>query len=146
MIRKIHPKAKYSCIPPECVKTDELYTFSFNPEEQPLFEKFYKMKLNNLKDWSQQMYNILISLKYAEVECVLECSRQGRLHYHGWIMIKDPIEFYLKDLKKLKHYGTYEIDYIKDDEVWSTYVYKQMKHMKSFCDKYDMIYEIKHLQ
>lgn len=143
MIRKVQPKHKYSAIAPEDVKTDELLSFSYNPEEQPLFEKFYSMKLNNLKDWSRRQKDILTSLRYAEVEVVLECSRQGRLHYHGYIMIKDPIEFYLKDLKKLKHYGTYEIDTIQDYEKWSSYIYKQLKYMKGFCDKYDMIYEIK---
>lgn len=146
MIRKIHNNAKYNAIPPEEVNTTELYSFSFNPEEQPLFERFYSCKLNNLKDWSQQQYNILTSLKYAEVECVLECSRQGRLHWHGWIIIREPIDFYLKDIKKLKHYGTYEIDHIEDSEKWSNYVYKQMKHMKKFADRNSMIYEIKKCQ
>lgn len=142
MIRKNHPKVKYNCIKPEEVVDNTLYTFSFNPEEQPMFQKFYSMTLNNLKDWSQQQHNILTSLKYCKVECYMEISSGGRLHFHGYIKITDTVNFFLKTIKHIRHYGTYEIDHITDHEKWSEYVSKMEKKMKTFCENHSMIYKI----
>lgn len=133
---------KYQCVKPEECHMDKLYSFSYNPEEQPLFEKFYKMKLNNLRDWSNQQRQILSSLRYCTVDVVQEISSKGRLHYHGYIMITDIVRFYLHDLAKLRHYGTYEIDHITDEDVWRTYVYKQERFMKQYCETNEMVYNI----
>lgn len=145
-MRKTHRPArdndKHKVIAPELVTQGSWLTFSFNPEEQPMFERFYRMKLNNLKDWSQQQYDILTTLRHANVHVILECSPKGRLHFHGVIKINDVIEFYMTDLKKLKHYGAIEIDTIGDDEIWLTYIYKQRKYMKGYADKHEMHYEI----
>lgn len=133
---------KYSCVKPENMYIDKLYTFSYNPEDQPLFERFYKMKLNNLSDWSNQCREIL-KLKYASVDVVLEISSKGRFHYHGYIVVNNIPLFIIHDLAKLRHYGTYEIDEITDEEVWRTYVYKQQRFMQSYADRNNMIYNIK---
>lgn len=142
MNRKTYTKAKYTCIKPEDVVEGTEYTFSFNPEEQPLFQRFYSMTLNNLKDWSQQQDNVFRSLKYCKINVVMEISSGGRLHYHGYITITDTVNFFLKTIKHLKHYGTYEIDVITDPDKWSAYVYKMDKKMKSFCQNHSMIYNI----
>lgn len=140
MIRK-QQKFKHNIISPEDVVPNKLLTFSFNPEEQPLFQKFYTMKLNNLKDWSQQINNIISSMKYCKITAYLEISRKSRLHLHGFINITHIIKFYLCDLKKLMHYGTLEIDIINDNEIWTKYVLKQEKMMQSFAKNNDMYYE-----
>lgn len=141
MIRK-NKKFKHNIISPEDVDLDKVMSFSFNPEEQPLFEKFYSMRLNNLEDWSRRQKDILTSLRYCKISAVVECSRKGRLHYHGFIKISKVIEFYLMDLKKLMHYGTLEIDGIDDIDKWVTYVTKQEKYMRKFCENNNMVYEI----
>lgn len=141
MIRKNH-KYKHNIIEPEKVNPDELLSFSFNPEEQPLFEKFYCMRLNNLADWSRRQKDILSTLRYAKVSCVLEISRKGRMHMHGFIKIHKIAEFYLMDLKKLMHYGTLEIDSITNVEKWYDYIYKCSKFMRPYCERNDMVYEI----
>lgn len=139
MIRKIYPKFKYNLnIPPEDINVNTFYTFSFNPEEQPLFEKFYKMKLNNLSDWSMQMKKIFDSLHYCKIEVNMEISRRSRFHFHGVIRISDPLHFVIHDLKMLAHYGTYEIDKINNNEVWNAYCEKQQHLIEGYAKKYDM--------
>lgn len=121
---------------------DELYAFSFNPVEQPSFQRFYNMKLNNMRDWSERMKENL-QLKYAEVDVVLEISSKSRLHYHGYILVKDIVKFIIHDLSKLREYGTYSIKQIEDDEIWKEYVYKQLRFMKEYAEQNDMTYNIK---
>lgn len=132
---------KYKCIKPEDVKTDQLLSFSFNPVMQPSFTSFYKMKLNNLKDWSEQQQSFFRSLKYCNIMCYTEISSGGRLHMHGWIMILDPVRFYLSTIRHIRENGTYEIDVINDNVVWTSYVFKMKKQMLDFCKKENMIYE-----
>lgn len=141
MIRK-NQKFKYTCIKPEELIEDKEYSFSFNPDEQPIFEKFYKVKLNTLKDWSQQMFDILTTLRNCTLNVYLEISHKGRFHYHGWITPTSIPEFIINDLAKLRHYGTYEIDHIGDNEKWKTYVKKQERFMKDYALKNDMHYQI----
>lgn len=138
MIRKVRPKAKYNCLNPEDIDPLKYYTFSYNPEEQPLFERFYKMKLNNLADWSNKMKQIFDSLRYAKIEVNLEVSRRGRFHMHGVIKISMPLEFVIHDLKMLAHYGTYEIDSITDNEKWVKYCCKQQRLIEKYAHKNNM--------
>lgn len=146
MIRKNNQFKKFQCLSPEDVKEDVLYSFSYNPEEQPLFEKFYKMKLNNLSDWSNHMKDILTTLHFCNISVFQELSRKGRFHFHGYIKINKILEFYIHDLAKLRHYGTYEIDKINNEDVWETYIHKQERIMKKYCQTHDMFYNISNFQ
>lgn len=134
---------KHKCIPLEEMKPGGLYTLTFNPEEQPLVERFYNIKLNTLSGWSNLNEERLTTLRYAEIDIVTEISSKGRLHYHGYIYILDPVNFIFYDLRKLKHYGTYEIDHINNEDVWRTYVYKQQEYMEKWCKLNDMSYRLK---
>lgn len=138
MIRKTHPKAKYSCIPPEEFKQGVLYSFSFNPEEQPIFDKFYKVKLNTLQSWSHAMLKIFNDLRYSKLQVFLEVSRRGRFHYHGVIQVMKPLEFVIHDAKMLAHYGCYEIDTIADMQKWLTYCMKQQELITVYAEKNNM--------
>jgi len=142
MIRKNQPKAKFSAPPPEQIDPDCIYSFSFNPQSQPLFERFYNVKLNTLSSWSNEQYEIFKNLKHCSVQICQESSSRGRLHFHGYIQIHNIIPFYLNTIKHLSHYGTYEIDEINDKDKWDTYVYKQQDIMKPYCEKHDMHYSI----
>lgn len=137
-------KPKYSCIPMEMMVKDGIYSFTYNPEEQPLVEKFYNIKLNTLKAFQEQIVERL-HLHYAEVNVVTELSSAGRLHYHGIIKIKDPCNFIFYDLRKLKHYGCYEIDTIESQAKWSEYCNKNTRLMSEWCKKNDIPYTISYL-
>lgn len=134
MIRK-KQGLKYSCVKPETVSTDKCYSFSYNPEDQPSIERFYNIKLTTYTSFIQKYKEIFTSMKYCDIQACLEISQKGRLHWHGWIRINDVVRFYLYDLKKLMHYGTYEIDVINDEEKWELYVVKQLDIMTEFCSK-----------
>lgn len=142
MIRKNQAKYKYNCLKPEDITINTDYTFSYNPEEQPLFDKFYKMKLNNLKDWSQRMLQIFSHLRFSTITVVQEISQKGRFHYHGWININKLPEFIIHDLAYLRHYGTYEIDVVSNEDIWLKYVFKQERFMRKYCTVHEMYYEI----
>jgi len=64
----------------------------------------------------------------------MEISSRGRLHYHGRINIVNIISF-ICALRMISLHGTYEIDTIKDKEIWDNYCVKQSK-------LFDKIYEI----
>lgn len=141
MIRK-NLGLKYSCVKPEDVKVGESYSFSYNPEDQPLVELFYKVKLNTFSAWSRFYYDLFKSMKYCQVHLQMEISSGARLHYHGYIIITDIVKFFMYEIKRLRHYGTYEIDTIKDRDKWEAYIDKQGDIMKIFCAKEEMQYEI----
>lgn len=136
------PKFKHSCIKPECVDQDMLYTFSFNPQEQPLIENFYRVTLTRFQSWSETMDSKLKRMRHCTYKLVLEISTGGRLHYHGWISINNIMGFYLMDLKYLADLGTYEIDNINDFQKWDTYVYKQRSFVEPWTQMEDMKYSI----
>lgn len=135
-------KYKYSCVKPEDVKEGQWYSFSYNPQTQPLFERFYKVKLNTLEQWSQEHVKLFTTLRHCKVSVALEISQKGRFHYHGYIKILSNPEFYLTDLARLRDNGTYEIDFINDELKWIQYVLKQEHNMANYCKKHDMCYII----
>lgn len=132
---------KFKVIKPEDCVIDTLYSFSYNPEEQPDIQRFYNIRLNEFESWSQRVYEVFASLRYSHIRTYMEISRSGRLHFHGYIKIKDIVQFYFYDLRKLKHYGTFEIDFINDPLKWDLYIKKQKEMMEPFCKKNSMLYE-----
>lgn len=144
MLRKaqVSPHQKYSCIKPEDIECGKEYSFSFNPEDQPKFERFYNMKLNTLRTFSEENEKIFHLLRYCDVKVYLEISSKGRFHYHGYIKIEHIPKFIIHDLAKLRSVGTYEIDMIKSPETWWQYVSKQRHFMLDYAKQNDMKYEI----
>lgn len=133
-------KEKYSILKPEDIVLFNRYSFSFNPEDQPKPQRFYSITLNLFTSWAEQIYNMFVSLRYCEVETYMEISKSSRLHFHGYIKINDIFNFYFYDLPKIKHYGTLEIDHIKDPLVWDLYIKKQKSFCELFCAKHNIIY------
>lgn len=125
--------SKFKCIKPEQVIPDMNYAFSYNPEEQPTPQRFYNITLNCFESWSQKIYEIFATLRYCEIETYMEISKNGRLHFHGYIRISDIPKFFFYDIKKLRHHGTYEIDEINDEDTWIDYCVKQREYMTDFC-------------
>lgn len=85
-----------------------------------------------------------LSLSYADFKLYPELSPSGRWHYHGWIIIRDPARFYMKELDVLKEFGTYAIkhtthatfadgDAFHGDAIWNLYCIKQKHIMEPLC-------------
>lgn len=58
----------------------------------------------------------------------MEISKGGRLHFHGYIVFKDILSFFLHNVERLQNNFTYEIDEINDLGKWHYYTIKQ-SHM-----------------
>lgn len=129
----------YDCLEPEDMQPDTWYAFTINPSNKKQFfehgiKDFYKdglimdyqkaasnrltAQLNETKKQLNKMYNIQYDLR-------LELSHKGRIHYHGYIKVKDVKIFYLIDIVQLQELFTYSIKDIKDPEIWDQYIKKQ---------------------
>lgn len=121
---------------PEDVTVNTHYAFTYNPDVQPVSPKFTL----DLVTWHNGMDNIFKSLRYSDVELRPELSQGSRWHYHGQIIIKDVLKFYIFDLPVLRENGSYEIDIINDPKIWLDYCTKQEKIMKELLKEYGIPY------
>lgn len=136
--KKISPKdhQKWQCIKPEQMKCDVQYALSINPCYQP---NDYK-SVNPEIEWQKCLFQKLATLQYCVINANMEISVGSRLHLHGYIAIKDIIEFFYKDIPRLRSIGSYEIDEINDEEIWKDYISKLKNHMEKWCAKYSLKY------
>lgn len=125
----------WKLLSPEDVIIDHYYTFNFNPRYLvgQDSDDYNGLSWVDMKSFHNLTCKVLNELKHCEIEAVPEASSQGKIHYHGKIKIKHILNFYLLDLPHIKHYGSVEIDTIKDMSVWDAYMLKQEKIMKEFC-------------
>jgi len=133
---------RYKAPSPEDISTDEVYSFSYNPKDQPLLAPINHRDVfgTNLQCWMEEQKQFFTRLKHCEVDIVLEISKNGRFHFHGYINIKDIARFYASDIRRLQVKGSYEIDIINDPEKWREYVSKQFKVMFGFCEQENIEY------
>lgn len=113
----------YKCIAPECIEENIAYAFSLNPIDSLQ----YWDDDNRLNKFKTNLTTILSSLNTINVIANIELSPLGRLHLHGTIKILNTKLFFLNHIHKLQHYGTFEIDTIKDQDKWTEYINKQSK-------------------
>lgn len=109
----------------ENVDVKEWYSITMNPSDDHQYwgaKERQKMFVN----WAQlTFYRILLNTDYI---LYLELSPAGRLHWHGKIRFRNKerlIKFYMDDINKLNKILIFEIDTIKDKDVWDTYIQKQ---------------------
>lgn len=116
------------------IETDKDYSFSYNPEFQPkegrplLWAPYY----NN-------MSTLFYSLNYCDIKVNSEFGAYGRWHFHGCILIKDVLKFYVYDLPKLRKYGALEIDEINDPEKWEEYCDKEQHLVGPFLKELNAV-------
>jgi len=110
------------------METDIDYSFSYNPSFQPkeggrplLWATYY----NHAK-------HLFYSLNYCDIRVNSEFGAYGRWHFHGCIVLKDVLKFYVYDLPKLKKNGALEIDTIDNPDEWEEYCDKEQHFVESF--------------
>jgi len=110
-------KEKHTLISPENLTLGQVYTFNYNPVDQP-HDPFHP------DEWLREMHRTIKSLFGCRIICYPEYSKMGRWHVHGFFYPLNVNYFYLKDLPKLVPYGALEIDTITDFYTWNNYIRK----------------------
>lgn len=103
---------------PEDLVLDRCYTFTYNPEQQ------YVGDVERLKKVVRHFRNKM-NFSCLSYKVYLELSGNGRIHFHGYIKIKEIKEFYLFAVGTMCAHASTEIDIINDDEIWYDYITKQ---------------------
>lgn len=138
------------------IVSDTYYAFTFNPKHQASDH----VKMPNLKlvrknnevvaarkyDYLQWQHDKLRSIFKFTIDVLYdlypEVSKGGRIHYHGWILIKDLVNFQMFDLPWLKLNGTFAITFCDID--WISYVMKDYHLMNRYCKMHNIPYHIVH--
>lgn len=110
----------HKCLKVEQFSTSDQYAFTINPIKQHFssFDRHHKVCSDMKKFFSTH--------DSCSARMYLEISKLGRLHFHGYLIIKDILSFFLYFIPALKDISTFEIDTIQDASVWSTYCNKQL--------------------
>lgn len=125
------PNDRFKCISPEDMQIDGKYTFTINPEQQ------FTSKNNDMRERVNKFTTYLstnlnrILYKTAIFVVHLEVSKNGRLHVHGMLKVKNILKFFIECIPQLQDIGSYEIDTIKELSIWSMYCVKQDPLWKS---------------
>lgn len=109
------------------------YPLTINPYDQ------YEEDENRFNMVSAQVYQFLKNFKYCTFILFPEISQRGRIHYHGTIVIKNKLQFYLHEAFKLSMWchvkmTTFErIDTETETKYksWQEYIEKNKAMMKS---------------
>lgn len=141
MKKQCYTNQKFQTVKPEDVNATTVYAFTLSPVDQPLQTNLGKIQLAAVRQWSEKLFTNIRRLSNCTINANLEISGGGRLHIHGLIRIDNIACFYFHDIPLLKSYGTYEIDTIKDPEVWQQYMIKQKSFMAPWCAKEDISYD-----
>lgn len=124
---------KFACLSPEDMPVNVKLCFTINPAEQ-LPKADREVHTKNLLEYGKaHLYACLGKLCYSVASLNVELSKTGRLHWHGYLTVKDIKGFYLNDMPLLQKFGTYEIhkeeDLKTDKEIkyktWGAYITKQ---------------------
>lgn len=121
----VEPHAKYVTIECHLVDPKALYALSINTNmnyDDLKNSNFLKRDECMMAYMAKWLMNGMSSFDYYLFP---EC-KNGRIHFHGFIRIIDPLEFELFVLPVWKEISTYTIKEIKDKEWW-TYCTKQYK-------------------
>lgn len=129
-----------------------IYAITLSPPDRRQLNGAKMIKGNELETYKTLMENInedlqyFKKLKYSSLELYPELSPTGRLHYHGYIQIKDILKFTYHDLHLLNQIS-YEIDTMSEDPCgiykYEQYVLKQKELWKPFIEYESMEYPIK---
>jgi len=112
---------------PEEVKINVKYTITLNPNDT---YQFFADKQNRLKNHTEY-WQKYIQVLSAEIHCIQEVSKLGRLHWHGTILFKTQQNinnFYINNMHCLTEHCMCHITLITDKD-WEEVYMKKAKHM-----------------
>jgi len=132
----------HKIICPEKVVLNEILTFSVNPVATPYKTKRKGERVLNLPPFLNSIIKRLSKLRYCDYKLNPEISCNGKWHFHGEIKITEIINFYCFDLPLLQELGAFEIDTIKDIEIWRTYCTKLKELTEPYLRSLKINYEI----
>lgn len=107
----------------ETVDRGDILAISIAPEDK---YQFYDKedRVETFKKYTRTHLTLMI-----KTTCYLrlrtEVSPHGRLHYHGYVIIRDPLRFYLYTIPALEGSYTICIKPLTDEKVWEDYCQKQ---------------------
>lgn len=123
---------KAKIISPEEIILKTKYSFTINPnDKRQYFENTEGVafhRINKLKEFMEQE---LLEIPNVDIDIYMECSRNGRLHFHGTICFNtiDSIKtFYISKINQWLTFSNIEIAELKDPEIWLVYCTKS-KHL-----------------
>lgn len=134
----------------EDVKKGVKYSFTLNPGDIRNFKNkgdtslmyvrnpnIIRQRVKYAVEMLEEYHSHLIACTY---ELYPELSPTGRLHFHGTIEINDVFNFFYHDLVLFQNGSVYEIDTIKDPDVWTTYCTKQKGIMETYWQSAELTY------
>lgn len=134
----------FKCPSPEGTAVGVKYTFTYNLND--MYNLTQPLQHAKVIIFFDQVKDILHNLKGCGITMFPEFSKRGRLHFHGYLTIKNKVLFYAHDVNYLQLHGNYEIDYITDPLLWDLYIHKNAEMMDDYfatvnCThlKYDII-------
>lgn len=95
--------------------------------------------------WDIENYFIDFTLCCKSAIIMPELNKNGNLHYHGTIVIKDKIKWYKVILPKLKKDGFVLIKSIDDMQKWTEYINKTKEEMMIITER-ELPITLEHLQ
>lgn len=121
----------------------ETYSFTVNPNDA---NQNWTNRLNRFTTVIKKTIRNLDFILSAEYELYPEISKTGRIHYHGYITILDPMEFLLYDIRQLDKWSKYEIDTLTDNDVWPRYIKKDKETVQRYCKSKQLPYKLTNKQ
>lgn len=119
-------------------RTDTLLSVTINPSHQHDTNKLFHNRIDSFATyWSGK----LNACPAKQFEFRIEMSKTGRLHYHGYVKVDDPLElgnwiFQIKNNKNI-----IDIDTISCLKTWKKYIRKDEELFTRYYNnpKYDLI-------
>lgn len=116
----------YGAMSPEQIKIKTKYAITINPSDD--YQYWNKEdRVNLFKTYWQNSINKMS----AEIHMILEISKTGRLHWHGYITFhtkQNILDFYVDYMHDLMSRSMVLIKNIEDEEGWEAYLTK-CKHL-----------------
>lgn len=121
---------------------DVVYCFTVNPSDAGQFFKATTIqRMRYATEYNCKHLNRILG-DYTDFTLYPEISRQGRIHYHGYIRVNDIFNFHLFCINRLKDIYVYDIHIINDSDIWSTYIHKDKSVMKPALQALSLPYKV----
>ena len=130
-----YSKQRYVSLNLEDIVPNGIYSFTLNPSSQfESQETRFSLMYKTIENIFDDFFNTIHVTLYPEI------SKLGRIHFHGYIQIIKPLDFYLHIIPKLMKVCTFEIDTYDGNSKWETYITKQKKYIEPECKNYNLPY------